>query len=69
MLIRHSEAGRQGLPWPSRPSWRFSKVLDRHALSRGLAMTSLEKAAKFQDALMFIEIATRLIGRKKWLFA
>ena len=32
ILIRHGEAGRQGLSWPSRPSWGFSKVLNRHAL-------------------------------------
>ena len=51
MLIRHGEAGRQGLLWPSRPSWRFPKVLDRHALSRGLAMTSLEKTSKLQEYL------------------
>ena len=32
MLIRHGEAGRQVLSWPSSPSWEFSKVLDRHTL-------------------------------------
>ena len=37
----------------------FSKVLDRHALSRGLAMTSLEKTSKFQDALKVFEIGIR----------
>ena len=56
MLIRHGEAGRQGLLWLSRPSCRFSKVLDRHALSRGLAMTSLWKTAKLQDTLKVFEI-------------
>ena len=62
-MIRHGEAGRQGLSWPSRPSWGFSKVLDHHALSRGLVMTSLEKASKFQDALKVFEIGiSRLAG-------
>ena len=59
MLIRHGEAGRQGLPWAIQAFLEFSKDLDRHALSRGLAMTNLEKVSKLQNALKVFEIGIK----------